>query len=140
MSEGDGVTFEVTTVVVCDEQRREDNGKMILIGVYNEKVFVPQFPAPLALSFWLQGIPSGPGQGMLYVRVSAGEAEFLNNSGPIAFNDKELSSISVPPVPCIFQQPSELKLELKSRQDEPWRTIKTIKIAKRDPATQRAAA
>jgi hypothetical protein len=40
----------VKHVVVCDDIRREDNGKEILIGVYSGGIIVPQFPVPLALA------------------------------------------------------------------------------------------
>ena len=47
--------FTVESVLLCDDIRREDNGKAILIGVYSGDIVVPQFPAVLRLSLWLQG-------------------------------------------------------------------------------------
>jgi hypothetical protein len=39
--------------IVCDDIRREDNGKEIIIGVYSGSIVVPQFPATLLLSLWV---------------------------------------------------------------------------------------
>jgi hypothetical protein len=33
--------------IVCDDVRREDNGKLMLVGVYGGTIVVPQFPAVL---------------------------------------------------------------------------------------------
>src|SRR5581483_417621 len=40
--------------IVCDDIRREDNGKFILIGVYPELIMLNMIPAQLILSIWLQ--------------------------------------------------------------------------------------
>lgn len=40
--------------IVCDDIRREDNGKFILIGVYPELIMLHMFPAQIVLSMWLQ--------------------------------------------------------------------------------------
>src|SRR5438874_2406821 len=49
--------------VICDEVRREDNGKMILIGVYNTVMIVPQIPFPMAsLTFFSVYDVDRPGQ------------------------------------------------------------------------------
>lgn len=38
--------------LVCDEVRQENNGKLIVIGLYTDKMVAPQIPFPLpALSF-----------------------------------------------------------------------------------------
>lgn len=37
-------TYTVRSVIICDDVRKENNGKEILIGVYNEAVVVPTIP------------------------------------------------------------------------------------------------
>ncbi|AMN46398.1 hypothetical protein ACG33_04620 [Steroidobacter denitrificans] len=49
------IPLEIREVLVCDDIRREDNGKAILIGVYVGDILVSAFPVNLRLSFWLQG-------------------------------------------------------------------------------------
>lgn len=43
------------SVIVCDDIRREDNGKALLIGVYAGDILVPRFPAAMQLSFYIIG-------------------------------------------------------------------------------------
>lgn len=40
--------------IICDDIRREDNGKFILIGVYPEMIMLNMLPAQLILSIWMQ--------------------------------------------------------------------------------------
>ncbi|HSX20973.1 MAG TPA: hypothetical protein VLG38_07635 [Gammaproteobacteria bacterium] len=40
--------------IVCDDIRREDNGKFILIGVYPELIILNAIPAQIILGIWLQ--------------------------------------------------------------------------------------
>lgn len=41
------------SVIFCDDIRREDNGKLIFIGVYPEDIYPHKFPANLRLSLWV---------------------------------------------------------------------------------------
>jgi hypothetical protein len=47
--------FNVESVLLCDDIRREDNGKAILVGVYSGDIVIPIVPATLGLHLWLQG-------------------------------------------------------------------------------------
>lgn len=62
-------------VVICDDIRREDNGKQILIGVYSGNIVVEKFPANLVLSAWLQCTASETGDIPLNLRIVNGEKE-----------------------------------------------------------------
>jgi hypothetical protein len=46
--------FSIESVLLCDDVRKEDNGKVILIGVYSGAIIIPEVPANLALSVWFQ--------------------------------------------------------------------------------------
>ena len=41
--------------ILCDDIRKEDNGKMMLIGIYSGDILVPTFPSKLPLSMLLHG-------------------------------------------------------------------------------------
>lgn len=49
------IPVDIRQVLVCDDIRREDNGKVLFIGTYVGSIQVLQFPATLRLCFWLQG-------------------------------------------------------------------------------------
>lgn len=41
--------FELETVVICDDIRQENNGKLFLIGAYTANILVASFPASFPL-------------------------------------------------------------------------------------------
>ena len=41
--------YKVTSVLVCDQVRREDNGKEIIIGVYRDSIIVPRIPTVIPM-------------------------------------------------------------------------------------------
>jgi hypothetical protein len=56
--------------IICDDVRREDNGKMMLIGVYNDKIVVPQIPFQLpTLTFFIALDADRPGNWMMKFRI-----------------------------------------------------------------------
>jgi hypothetical protein len=42
--------LKIISVLICDDVRREENGKEILIGVYSGDIIVTRFPAAMALT------------------------------------------------------------------------------------------
>jgi hypothetical protein len=42
---GERFSWHPYYVIICDDMRREENGKEILIGVYNEEIIAARFPA-----------------------------------------------------------------------------------------------
>ncbi len=47
-------SISLVHAIVCDDIRREDNGKFILIGVYPELIILNTIPAQITLGIWLQ--------------------------------------------------------------------------------------
>ena len=39
--------YKITSVLICDQIRREDNGKEIIIGVYRDVIIVPSLPCTM---------------------------------------------------------------------------------------------
>lgn len=46
------LSHQLEYAILCDDVRREDNGKFLIIGVYVEDIRVPVFPYNLALWLW----------------------------------------------------------------------------------------
>ena len=44
-------TMEINFVIPCDQIRREDNGKLIAIGIYGENITIQQAPLVMEMSF-----------------------------------------------------------------------------------------
>jgi hypothetical protein len=52
---------DVSSVIICDDVRKEINGKDFLIGVYSGTVNVPAYPSLLSAAFWIEIEPHGIG-------------------------------------------------------------------------------
>lgn len=48
-------SLQINSVIICDDIRKEDNGKVIFIGVYSGDILVTKLPALLKLCYWLSG-------------------------------------------------------------------------------------
>lgn len=122
--------LDLKQVVVCDDIRREDNGKEILIGVYGSSIIVSKFPASLALSFWLQFEPNETGSTSLEFRlVGPEDLEFAQAETKIEVMQKETVSLGLKGIPVNLQIPVELALELKHPGGH-WETAKRIKVVR----------
>jgi hypothetical protein len=121
----------VKTVVVCDEVRREDNGKDILIGVYSAGALVAQFPAPLQFTFWIQFKGTGMGEVTIQFRLMGGEdVKFAEGKVQMTLLREGLGAIAIGPLPLILQVPTPLALQMKQATDVDWHTIEEIPVSK----------
>lgn len=48
------MSAKITSIIICDDVRREINNKEILIGVYSGSITVPSYPATLRLALWIE--------------------------------------------------------------------------------------
>ncbi|MBX7200814.1 MAG: hypothetical protein K1X51_15695 [Rhodospirillaceae bacterium] len=51
-----GTLPKITAVVLCDDARKEDSGKHILIGVYGTDISLEKIPSTIHLAVWIGGI------------------------------------------------------------------------------------
>jgi hypothetical protein len=49
------VQIKFDNLLICDQARREDNGKVFLIGLYTGTINVTKAPLKLSLTYWLIG-------------------------------------------------------------------------------------
>ena len=136
------IPLEVREVLVCDDIRREENGKAILIGVYVGDILVSAFPANLRLSFWLQGRArknTGPGVAKFKIEV----ADQDGNTGPVFVETK----FDAPPadmiggvlvfaaVPLTVRQPGRLLVSVDEGNNE-WTELVSKKIGPLKPSNE----
>lgn len=125
--------LEFHAVLVCDDVRREDNKKEILIGVYGSAVVVPALPAFVNLVFWMQATSARPGLHKFTFRVvNESDTEFLNVTGDMNVgNPHELGSLGVG---TVYQAQANGKLFFQCRSgDSDWVTLRTVEVRKAKP-------
>ncbi len=64
------VPIELREGLICDEIRREDNGKALLVGVYPGDILMSKIPGKMRLAFWLQGRSNVAGKASIDFELS----------------------------------------------------------------------
>lgn len=77
---------KVDCAIVCDEVRREHNGKLIFIGVYGNDIFVPSYPATLRLAIVLAGHSTVAAKIPMKLRIMRDSDNYLEAEGRMAFD------------------------------------------------------
>lgn len=118
----------IKAALMCDEVRREDNGKGFFIGVYQGDVTVKEFPAALRLTWVLLAQPRRSTEREMEFKLTYDEntedpktilAKLEIQSGPL--EGMEEVQIILPDVVLTFNGPTTLTLSLKD--DEQWNPI-----------------
>ena len=110
--------LEVREVLVCDDIRREDNGKAILIGVYVGEIVANSFPLDVRLCFWLQGrarkgIGAGDAQFKIELTNQDVEPVYLSAKFDAPPEEKVSGILVFAGVPLRVKQPGHLVLSVK---------------------------
>lgn len=113
-------TVEFDFAVICDDIRKEDNGKLILIGVYSGNILVGGFPGKLALATWLHGYGHELEEVDIEIRYQfvADESEekpyIVGAQGKITVvNTKDEVSVPLPRMPVVFAGPGLLSVDYR---------------------------
>ncbi len=116
--------LKLIAALVCDDTRREDNGKEILIGVYTGAVIVPELPAALPLSLWIYFQPESAGHLRLGVRVLFPErSPILEARAEADINTvAEPLSLTLPRMPLNFKTEGLLTFEWRVGDGE-WEPL-----------------
>ncbi|MEJ1965143.1 MAG: hypothetical protein WDO56_27840 [Gammaproteobacteria bacterium] len=126
--------FTVGSVLICDDIRREANGKAILIGVYVGDIVLNQMPATLPLSLWVQGT-APPGKQEFSIHVYVGEhpdkADPQLNAEPFALQVGPSGEffLALTGLPMRFPEPTSLTVRFRKGQGE-WEVIAKKQIVR----------
>ncbi len=131
----------IASALVCDDIRKEENGKAILIGVYSNNIILSTFPVTIPLSLWLQG-KAKDGDYRLELRVEAhseGEAAPFQTSRNMEFSIRDETgkggtefSIAMNQVPVLLRGPGSLFVQFR-QNDEDWTTLARKEIVLATP-------
>lgn len=118
-------------MLVCDDVRREDNGKEILIGVYSSDIRVAHFPTSLRLVFWMQIIVTTEGRVRFEFRIIGPNEVQLASAGvelEVPPQAGAMGTIPLGPIPLQVQSAGNLRLEIRDRPDGRWTELKRIPV------------
>jgi len=120
---------EIKYVLVCDDVRREDNGKEILIGVYSSDIQTTVFPSNLALVFWMELVTKKPGRHRIDIRViGPNNTHLVQGTGELqGLHEEIIGSLALGPLSMQIQSEGEIRLELREPRGE-WLEVKRIPV------------
>ena len=112
-------------VVLCDEVRREETKKEILIGVYSGDILIPSLPAIISLTLWVHCKTHGRGRTKREVRIISSDGEVLS-SGTYSTNiegaDEGYMSAVLGKISFQIQKTGTIKFQWRKHQQR-WRTL-----------------
>jgi hypothetical protein len=120
---------EVTAVLVCDDIRKENNGKDILIGVYSGDILLPSLPAQLSLAFWIEVAPVQVGSKKATFRIGFGGDRSAMIHTELEVSRTGPAAIALPTFLVSIDSPGDLTLEIQEGNgDDGWRLLKRKSI------------
>lgn len=122
------VKLDFKHAIVCDDCRREDNGKLILIGVYARDVLLPNSPTVMAVSCVIVAVADSTGRAEFDFRVWNGSSQLAG--GKVAVN-VEAGTTMFPIAGIVLNVVWDTNLEFQAHQNDEWKTLVGITIAKK---------
>ena len=113
--------------ILCEDVRREDNGKLIFIGVYGSNVLVGGFPATIVFAnpVWFE--LKEPYEGVIWSQVLLDETKLTEAKG-FARIGVGNPVMSIQPIPLEVPREGALSFQLKFSEDGDWQTAVTMPI------------
>lgn len=114
-------------VIVCDDVRREDNGKLVLIGIYLEDLLFSKYPGGGILTVWTQFYVHKNGEVPVQFRVLKDNEVLGFAEGILNVTDyKQPITMQVPPFAIQLDSDGLLLFQLKEGKKK-WQTMKTLR-------------
>lgn len=129
-----GARIEPLCAIFCDDIRREDNGKELLIGVYTGSIQLPVLPAPVMLSVWVPFERSGIGKVPIEFRLLGPDGRMIGyGTLELNFTETEYTVGSLPlrGLTAMIMGPGEITFQLR-QHDESWTTVRKLPVEKRE--------
>jgi len=126
--------LEVGDGFVCDEVRREDNGKLILIGVYSSNLVVRELPAALVLSLVVNLKSQVPVDVAMQFRVMLNGEKMRGGKGRVKLPPSGAHWIVLPQIVLDkLQNEGVLAFDVQV-EDREWKTVCSLPLALARPS------
>jgi hypothetical protein len=129
------MSLEIRAALVCDDVRREDNGKLILIGVYGKDIGVTDLPANLVLSLVVRFEASEAIDEDLEFRYCLGEESKASQRGHLSLGEPGFYLLNVANAPIMNIAKEDILHFQWKRANADWQTVYSIPIVHRPSIT-----
>jgi hypothetical protein len=124
------------SVIVCDDIRREDNGKAILIGVFLNDLIVSEIPALIRVCLWFTGAMRGR-ESKFSVRIEIDanekknsktyehEVSLNNDQNPTERSEFQVAMLGMP---LLIQADGTLNIKVRPKGARSWSSLSRKRI------------
>ena len=114
--------------IICDDVRKEENGKHMIIGVYLNDIIVTEFPAKSQICTWFQFFADRNGDVELEFQYSLGQKRAASGVGLVKVNDcTKKMTLVLPPMLISLDREQELNLKLREKGAR-WTTVCRLEV------------
>ncbi|HMB11451.1 hypothetical protein [Saliniramus sp.] len=129
--------FRLINAVFCEDIRREDNGKDMLLGVYGGDIVIARCPIRVGVSLWLQYVsaPAKAGETGIHLRLRfEGHDEPVSQIG-LPFMEEGETTLALRGMPVAINGSGVLLLEY-CLPGQDWVEIARKRVTCPDPAAE----
>ena len=105
--------INITSALLCDQIRREDNGKLIAIGVYSGGVILPTMPGTIGFATLVRMEPESLGTHEVTIRATLSGATVAEQQGEVSIVHTRAEWTPIPLPPINITEPGQLRIEQK---------------------------
>jgi hypothetical protein len=129
MNKGTSPEIELITTVICEDIRREDNGKPILIGVYPTDMIIANLPATIVLCIYMNVKTKKEGNYETKLRIIGQTGQIIVAPIPISIKMPNMLSTLVIIKGILAQLQAEGKISIQwQAPGAAWATISIIDV------------
>ena len=125
--------IDAVNVVLCDDIRKENNAKDILIGVYSGDILVEKFPINLLLALWVQFKTKGKGVAERELRVIDEDGKMIVSGEfgvQVSVAEEGYMSAPLTKMPFSLGERRTLKFQWR-KKGQRWKTLIEKKVRKK---------
>jgi hypothetical protein len=124
------MSLTVQSAFICDDVRQEINGKLLFIGVYNDEIQIPSFPASLRLTLVLVLTNDEAKTYDMELETTLGGQQILGVEGQIESikTGKAFAPLQLPPLQ--FDKEGEFRVKFREKKKR-WQDTLTVSIIQR---------
>ena len=122
--------MRILNAIICDQVRKEDSGKHLLLGVYPIDALVPDFPTTIALVLWMQLDVDRNGKFDVEFRIQKDKKIISSLRATMKVKSHlHPATISLPPVPIQIDGECILSFQIREKNKR-WKTVKRLPVKK----------
>ncbi|MGF1619326.1 MAG: hypothetical protein ACFCUR_01785 [Rhodomicrobiaceae bacterium] len=123
--------MKIRHVILCDDVRREDNGKLLAIGVYPKDIVFSKLPADFALTVWLETQQEELGEIPFNLRGHMGNADevLFELRGTAKVAKVQPYAQFIVGFPMLIGSEGDLIIEFRQHDDD-WEELRRMPVIK----------